>query len=481
MLKQYQVNPIQPDNGSSISKIQSRLMYAGIALLASTVGAIMMSVPVYASSATWSPEQIVATIPQATNVRTAVNAAGTSVVIWDQFIPGSADAAHLYGRWQVYASVCTPNPPPQAPNCNILPQALTDAGTLDNATNAGAVVAPSGTVTVFWNSLGTSTAFSASSSSNDGGNLWSAPEQVPGTAGYTLLSGGNAEVGPSVGVDGAGNIIVAMVNPPATIPVAQTGYSVQTLVKDAATGSWSSPVPLNNSVGIFGSGKLFVNSDGQALLNFGFTTFRRDTQGNWGAPQTVPTAGMGQIYSASAGFDAGGKAYFVYRTHYLGAFLSTSTPTTTWTTPKHIAKFDILGSSLVVRGSSAGHAIVYGNDMNTGNVRATVTADGAATWGSLVSFGLGNNPQAVGCENGLYAISWDSAGANWDRYFVASGTGIGTGTAAWVKTNLVGNNASGPVAIAGNAPGGNAQTVAGWTRWDTVTDVAGVSLGTVAP
>jgi len=481
MLKQYQVNPIQPDNGSSISKIQSRLMYAGIALLASTVGAIMMSVPVYASSATWSPEQIVATIPQATNVRTAVNAAGTSVVIWDQFIPGSADAAHLYGRWQVYASVCTPNPPPQAPNCNILPQALTDAGTVDNATNAGAVVAPSGTVTVFWNSLGTSTAFSASSSSTDGGNSWSAPEQVPGTAGYTLLSGGNAEVGPSVGVDGAGNIIVAMVNPPATIPVAQTGYSVQTLVKDAATGSWSSPVPLNNSVGIFGSGKLFVNSDGQALLNFGFTTFRRDTQGNWGAPQTVPTAGMGQIYSASAGFDAGGKAYFVYRTHYSGAFLSTSTPTTAWTTPKHIAKFDILGSSLVVRGSSAGHAIVYGNDMNTGNVRATVTADGAATWGSLVSFGLGNNPQAVGSENGLYAISWDSAGANWDRYFVASGTGIGTGTAAWVKTNLVGNNASGSVAIAGNVPGGNAQAVAGWTRWDTVTDVAGVSLGTVAP
>ena len=59
--------------------------------------------------------------------------------------------------------------------------------------------------------------------------------------------------------------------------------------------------------------------------------------------------------------------------------MSTSTPTTAWTTPKHIAKFDILGSSLIVRGSSAGHAIVYGNDMNTGNVRATVTADGATT------------------------------------------------------------------------------------------------------
>lgn len=99
MLKPFQVNLIQPDNGSTISKIQSRVMYAGIALLASTVGAIMMSVSVYAASATWSPEQIVATIPQATNIRTAVNATGTSVVIWDQFIPGSADAAHLYGRW----------------------------------------------------------------------------------------------------------------------------------------------------------------------------------------------------------------------------------------------------------------------------------------------------------------------------------------------------------------------------------------------
>lgn len=481
MLKAFQVNLIQPDNGSTISKIQSRVMYAGIALLASTVGAIMMSVSVYAASATWSPEQIVATIPQATNIRTAVNATGTSVVIWDEFIPGSADAAHLYGRWRVYASVCPPNPAPQAPNCNILPHAFTDAGTVDNATNAGAVVAPSGNVTVFWNSLGTSTAFSASSSSSDGGNSWSDPEQVPGTAGYTLLSGVNAEVGPSVGVDGAGNIIVVMINPPATTPVAQTGYSVQTLVKDSSKGVWSNPpVQLSNGVGIFGSGKLFVNSDGQALLNFGFTSFRRDTQGNWGAPQTVSTAGMGQIYAASAGFDAGGKAYFVYRTHYQGAFLSTSTPTTTWTTPKHIAKFDILGSSLVVRGSSAGHAIVYGNDMNTGNVRAAVTADSAATWGSLVSFGLGNNPQAVGSENGLYAISWDSAGANWDRYFVASGTGVGTGTAAWVKKNLAGNNASGPAAIAGNVPGGNAQTVAGWTRWDTVADVVGASLGTVA-
>ncbi len=483
MLKAFQVNLIQPDNGSTISKIRSRVMYAGIALLASTVGAIMMSVSVYAASATWSPEQIVATIPQATNIRTAVNATGTSVVIWDEFIPGSADAAHLYGRWRVYASVCTPNPAPQAPTCSG-PDAFTGNGTVDNATNAGAVVAPSGNVTVFWNSLETPTAFSACSSSSDAGSTWTASEQVPGDLGYNLLSGVYAEVGPSVGVDGSGNIIVVMVNPPAITPIAQTGYSVQTLVKDSSTGVWSQPVQLSNGVGIFGSGKLFVNSDGQALFNMGFTTFRRTfntTDGKWTwSAQTVPTAGMGQIYAASAGFDAGGKAYFVYRTHYLGAFLSTSTPTTAWTTPKHIAKFDILGSSLIVRGSSAGHAIVYGNDMNTGNVRATVTVDGATTWGSLVSFGLGNNPQAVGSENGLYAISWDSAGANWDRYFVASGTGVGTGTAAWVKKNLAGNNASGPVAIAGNVTGGNAQTVAGWTRWDTVADVVGASLGTVA-
>lgn len=480
MLKQTIINSVL-NSHSAPKKRQTGSVKLVIALLTAICSFSTASKLAFAAAATWSPEQVISrltTSTQIANIRSAVNNTGTSVIIWDQSIPGSGDATHLYGRWQVYASVCTPPSAQITPICSA-PYAFTDGTSVPDATNAGAVVSPSGTVTVFWNSFATPTIYSASSNSADSGQNWSTSEQLPGGAGYTLLSGVYAEVGPSVGVDGNGNIIVAMVNPPSTTPLSKTGYSVQTLVKDSTTGLWSSPLQLSNAAGIYGSAKLFVNSDGQALLNFGYTSFRRDSQGHWGAPQTVSTAGKGQIYSASAGFDAGGKAYFVYRTRYFGAFLSTSTPTSAWTTPKHIAKFDILGSSLIVRGSSAGHAIVYGNDMNTGNVRATVTADGATTWGNLVSFGLGSNPRAAGSENGLYAISWDSTGVNWDRYFVASGTGIGTGTAAWVKKNLAGNNATGPVSIAGSIPGGNSQTVAAWLRWDTVDNLLGISACTV--
>jgi hypothetical protein len=119
--------------------------------------------------------------------------------------------------------------------------------------------------------------------------------------------------------------------------------------------------------------------------------------------------------------------------------------------------------------------------MNTGNVRASVSTDGGLKWGALVNFGYGSGPQTVGSENGLFALSWDSAGVNWDRFIVATGTGVGTGTAAWVKNTLAGNNATGHVSIAGNVPGGNAQTVAGWGRWDAIGDVVGLSSGIVAP
>ncbi len=474
---------IQTGKKNSFLKHQNSISVASFALLATTLSSSIVSFPAQAATAVWSPEQIVTNL-QATNVHTAVNTSGISAVIWDQYILGSADSAHLYGRWQVFASVCTPQPAPQTPNCSA-PYAFTDGIHVPDATNAGVVVAPSGAVTVFWDSFPTPTAYSASATSVDSGNNWLDQGQVPGSPGYTLLSGVYAQVGPSVGVDGNGNIIAVMVNPPAISPITSTGYSVQTLVKPAG-GNWSSPVQLSSGTGIFGSGKLFVNSDGQALFNLGFTSFRRDINGNWGAPKTIPIAGMGQIYSASAGFDAGGKGYFVYRTRYLGAFLAISTPTTpnpnpAWSKPKHIAKFDILGSSLIVRGSSAGHAIVYGNDMNTGNVRATVSSDCGATWGGLTNFGLGSNPYAAGSENGLFALSWDSAGVNWDRYMVATGTGIGTGTTAWIKKSLVGNNANGPVSIAGNVMGGSAYTVAGWIRWDNLSNILGVSSGIVNP
>jgi len=462
---------------------------AGIMALTSIIIPVMLSTPARAATSVWSAEQLIPMPTQATNLRTAINVTGASVMVWDQYIPGSADATHLYGRWQVYASVCMSQPAPQTPLCSA-PQAFTDGINVPDATNAGAVITPSGTVTVFWNTTATPTLYSAYSSSSDAGATWSQEQRVPGDVGYTLLSGVYSEVGPSVGIDGSGNIIVAMVNPPTTYWTMSTVFGVQTLVKDASTNTWGQPVPLSNAIGIFSSAKLFVNADGQALLNMGFTSFRRWRDSvtgawNWG-PQTVSTAGLGQIYSASTGFDAGGKGYFVYRNRYGGAYLSTSTPTAVnsnpaWTTPRRVTKFDILGSSLVVRGSSSNHAIIYGIDINTGNVRAAVTTDGGATWGGLINMGLGSNPHAAGSANGLYALSWDSAGANNDRYFVATGTGSGTGTAAWMKTNLADNNASGPVAIAGNAPNGSAKAGAGWARWDVNGDVLGVSLGSANP
>ena len=467
---------IQPNKKLATSKYQTRFKYVDIAFLATALCWGVANSPAHAATAAWSAEQIVATSPS-TYVRTAVNATGTSAIIWNQFIPGSIDATHPYGRNQVYGSVCKAQPAPQVPTCSAS-FAFTDGTTVLNAANMGAVVSPSGKVTVFWNTLETTpptTTYSASASSSDAGQNWSAQEQLPGSAGYSLF-------GQSVGVDANGNIVAVMVSPTAPKAI----YSVQALVKDGATGLWSARSQLSNGTYLFGSINLFVNSDGQALLNLGFTSFRRDVNGNWAAPQTVPIVGMGQIFSTNAGFDAGGKAYFVYRTHYLGAYLSTSSPTPTnpnpvWSKPKRIAKFDILGSSLIVRGSSAGHAIIFGNDMNTGNVRASVTADGGATWGALVNFGYGSSPQAVGSENGLFALSWDSAGTNWDRFIVAAGTGVGTGTTAWIKNNLAGNNAIGSVSIAGNVPGGSAQTVAGWGRWDAIGDVVGLSSGIVAP
>jgi hypothetical protein len=50
-----------------------------------------------------------------------------------------------------------------------------------------------------------------------------------------------------------------------------------------------------------------------------------------------------------------------------------------------------------------------------------------------------------------------------------------------MKTNLAGNNASGPVAIAGNAPNGSAKAGAGWARCDANGDVLGVSFGSANP
>jgi hypothetical protein len=476
MLTPFQFNRYRSEGISAIAKKTFSLPLI-VGSLAASLAVVLPEAPAFAATASWSPEQVVATASQAVNVRTAVDASGISVVVWDQLVPGSIDTSHPYGINQVYASVCLPRTS-LAPDCSP-PNPFTDG--LTDATNAGAVVAPSGTVTVFWTIKSTPTAFSESSQSSDSGTSWTTSELIPGDNGYTLLSGSYAQLGPSVGIDGLGNIIAVLLNPLANNPTTGASYSVQTLVKNASDGTWSAPVQLSSGVGIFGSSQLFVNSDGQALLNFGFTAFRRDSLGNWSTAQTVPTPSGGQVYSASAGLDAGGKGYFVTRTRYGGAFLSTSTTTTGWTTPKHIAKFDTLGSSVLVRGSSPGHAIVYGNDMNTGYVKATVTTDGGATWGNMVSFGAGSNPQAVGSENGLYGLSWSSGGATWDRYFVASGTGVGTGTTAWVKKNLIGNFATGPVAIKGNVSGGSAQTAAGWARMDTSGMAVGTALGTITP
>lgn len=451
--------PIFPTKSKAKPNYISFLFAAGLILATAAT-------PVAAASAVWTAETLLDTnLQSASRVDAAVSPAGKSVVVWDKLI--GSDPAHPYGIFQVFAAVRATQTGPWS-----VTSALSDA----DAYNAGAVVNPlNGKTTAFWTANGISYAATTS----DSGATWTR-ETIPADAGYSILATVYVQVSPFVDIDGAGNITVILAKPRTGLP---NSYDLEAMVK-AADGSWSTPVPISGSsgAGLFGSAKLNVLSDGQAFLNFGFTTFRRSAAGVWEAPQSVNVAGFGQVYSASADLDASGRAYFVFRSRYGGALLSTSTPGAAWSKPRHVTKFDTLGGSLQIAASSAGHAMVYGNDMNTGAVRAAASADAGATWGTLFGFGFGDTPQASGSENGQYVLGWSSGGANADRFFAASGTGIGTASAAWFKKNLVGGMAAGSVAIAGQGAGGNAQAAAGWFRWDTANgNVIGASSGLLTP
>lgn len=423
--------------------------------------------PAGAASAVWTAETLLASkLLGASRVDAAVSPAGRSAVVWDKLI--GFDPGHPYGIFQVYGAARATQAGPWSATT-----ALSDV----DAYNAGAVVDPvTGKTTAFWTSLG----ISYLASTADSGATWTR-ETIPADAGYSILTTVYSQVAPFVDIDAAGNITVILVKPRAGLA---NSYDVEAMVK-AADGTWSAPIPISGTAGagLFGSARLNVLADGQAFLNFGFTTFRRSAAGVWDAPQSINIAGYGQVYSASADMDAGGRAYFVFRSRYGGALLSTSTPGSAWSKPRHVAKLDTLGSSLQVAAASSAHAVVYGNDIYSGTVRATVTGDAAATWGPLFAFGFGDNPQASGSENGQFVLGWSSGGLNADRYFVASGTGIGTAAVAWTKKNLAGGMAAGSVAIAGQGAGGNAQAVAGWFRWagNVNGNAIGASSGLLTP
>ncbi len=173
------------------------------------------------------------------------------MVVWDETVLGVANTYGGTGIQRIFASVCVPRTANFSPICSD-PHEFTNVPT--DATNAGAVVSPSGTVTVFWNeynlapATGSISKFSSFESFNNTwpqiNNNWPQPhgEQIPGAPGYTLMAGVYTEVGPSVGVDGNGNIIAVMTNP-RTYPLSTgSSFSVKALVRVIAPDgsfSWS--------------------------------------------------------------------------------------------------------------------------------------------------------------------------------------------------------------------------------------------------
>lgn len=402
-----------------------------------------------AATATWSPEAIIASkLPGGNRVVNAVSPSGVAVMAWDKYL--GTDATHPYGIFQVYAAGRT------AAGVWSAPVAISAA----DADTAGATVDPaSGALRVFYTSGGVSYA----AQSGDFGGTWSTPEAIPADAGFAIPASPGTQVGgPWVGVDGAGNTTVMLLKQTSARPAI---FQMEVATK-AAAGAWSGPTVLTGPAGAtpLGSIGIHVISDGQALANVGFATWRRLANGTWEGEKDVIAGGFGQIFSSSAALDASGKAYFAFRTHYVSAQVSTELPGGTWTAPKRANRLEMLGSSLQLAASSSGHVMAYGQDYNSGAIRASVSGDGAATWGPLTSFGAGQNPQAAGSENGLFALAWDGAGPAFNRYFVAAGTGIAGATTAWAKTNLVGAGATGPVAIAGTSGQSTATALAGWLR-----------------
>jgi hypothetical protein len=359
------------------------------------------------TSAAWTPEAVVGTSALGVlRARTAINGAGVAVAVWDDRLTATVT--------RVWASV-------YAGGAWTPPRALSDGAV--TAASATPVVAPSGAVTVLWETGG------GAWSADCVGGVWSASVAVPSEPGYGHIVG--------AGVDGAGNLeLVAG----ALRAGSTAAYDVEAIVRTGA-GVWGAPVRFASGATV--ASRLVMNGAGQAILHTGLTVTRSNALGVWGAPQTLALAG--QVYSTSVALDAGGRGYLAARSRYGGANVSTSTATTAWTTFKRVAKFDVLGSSLGVVASSSGRALVYGEDYSTGMVRASATTNGGGAWGGLVNLGVGALVGAAGGDRGLYAVGW----LDNETLRVATGTGVGTGTNAWVKAPVAGLYAWGVLAVSG--------------------------------
>lgn len=449
-----------------ITQFSKRIQYSF--LHAAMIALVVASPSAQAATANWSPEQQIASnlafTEFAVKPNTAVNAAGRSVVVWDKPIPITGGFGGTSP--QVYAAV-------RATSTGAWSAAM--ALSPEGARNGGATVDPvSGKVTVFWIAGGVPYA----STSSDAGATWS-QATIPGDAGFGFLPSSVA-----ADTDGRGNITVILARPQLT----GSAFDIEAVVR-AADGRWRTPVMLTGPAGatLFGRPHFNVVSDGQALLSVGLTTFRRDSRGRWAAPQTVNLAGLNPIVVPSADIDAKGSGYFVVRaisSGVIGAYLSTSTPTSGWSTPRHVAMFDDIGvGGLQVTGSSSDRAMISGYDLS-GSVRASATRDSGRSWGTLANLGPGIEPKAAGSENGLYALGWNSFGATGATYSVATGSGLGSASTAWITTTLTSQArlGSSSVAIAGKSDSSTARAVTGWEGeivTTTLEEFIGASTGVI--
>jgi hypothetical protein len=402
--------------------------------------AIATSWPASAATASWAAESPLAQPLQGSvYVRSAVNAGGVAASVWDQRLTTSASdmfvAVHtpgVNGGWSA------------AKQLNVTPVLY--------SANAGAVVAPSGDVTVFW-------------SESDlpyyavyHNGAWGPATVIPADAGYGIVAGAGADK------DGYVQFAMAARRPNGVY----SAYDVEFVVKDPL-GNWGAPIPLTSTPGPYPA--FMMNSSGQGLLVAGYRAFRSASTGAWNrVPLVIPSL-AGQTYTTDVAMDAAGNGYFVLYNRYGGANVTTSTPTSAWTKLRRVTKFEVMGSSIHVTASSADHAMIYGVDYATGKLRASVTTTTGRSWGALTNIGLiSGSPQAAGSESGLYAIAWDGK--------VTAGTGVGTRTAAWLTTSLSTNPYFGDVALAD----GTAATA--WLRAsdETLTDyVIAARSGTVGP
>lgn len=401
-----------------------------------------------ALATTWSTEQkLVSASPAAGNVRTAINDAGVAVVVFDQTIATNVTqvqaAVRTGGVWSAVAPLSDP--------------ALTAQG-------SAAAVDAAGHVTVAFTAGGAlyETSWSA--------GTWTAPAQLPVSPGYDTLLGLRATAAGELQAIAAARRTVGSIGRPATI-------DLQALVK--TTGTWGAPAQLTATpVAVVGGLGFHMNPAGQALVHAGFNVFRSPAPGRWGTGEVIP-AGAGQVYTSSAALDEGGRSYFVFMKRYGGTLLSTAALGAAFGTPKAISKLTPLGSTVSVVAASPDHALIFGVDYSTYKARATATADGGKTWGGLLTLGGGAYStdllSAAGSTSGLYAVSFSSDG---NALWVATGSGLGSGAAAWTKQRLAVNYALGSAAVAGT------EVVAGWARGTNASlssYVVGAASGVVTP